>query len=54
MQEIASNSPPVPTVLHRFLKVLNKRVKEPLKGTLFDIWIAEPVKKYYISAKRLE
>ena len=54
IKDIASRAPPVPSFLHGFLEILNKRVKEPLKGTLFDRWVAEPAKKLYISAKRLD
>jgi hypothetical protein len=54
IKEIASRAPPVPSFLHAVLEILNKRVKAPLEGTIFDRWVAEPAKKLYISAKRLE
>lgn len=52
LQEIAANAPPVGGLTEPFVIWLEENIRLPLEGTLFDQWIALPIKEYYIAAKR--
>lgn len=53
MKEAASKAPPIKTsVIEPVLIVLETYVRKPLEGTLFDQWVASPLKEYYVAAKR--
>lgn len=53
IQQVALNSPPISTTLiEPTLLFLENNVRKPLEHTWFDIWIASPVKQFYIAAKR--
>lgn len=54
LQEIAANAPPVGGLTEPFVIWLEENIRLPLEGTLFDQWIALPIKEYYIAAKRRE
>lgn len=54
LQEIAANAPPVGGLTEPFVKWLEENIRLPLEGTVFDQWIALPIKEYYIAAKRRE
>jgi len=51
--EAAKDAPPIKTsIVEPTLIFLENNVRKPLENTWFDIWIAKPLKEYYISAKR--
>jgi hypothetical protein len=52
LQTIASEAPVIPNFTQPVVEWLEKNVRKPLEGTLFDTWIATPAKEYYITAKR--
>lgn len=54
MDRAASNAPPPPKALHTILQWLDKHVRTPLQGSVFDKWIATPAKEYYKACKRME
>ena len=54
LQEIAANAPPVGGLTEPFVKWLEENIRLPLEGTVFDQWIALPLKEYNIAAKRRE
>lgn len=54
LQEIAANAPPVGGLTEPLVIWLEENIRIPLEGTLFDQWIALPIKEYYIAAKRRE
>ncbi|MDA7839102.1 hypothetical protein N9A45_02090 [bacterium] len=53
MERAASNAPPPPKVLHTILQWLDKHVREPMQGSVFDTWVATPAKEYYKACKRM-
>jgi len=54
VKKIATDGPPLTGAIHSILVWLEKNVRQPLEGTVFDKWIATPAKEYYIITKRLE
>jgi hypothetical protein len=53
LKEAASNSPPISAhIIEPTLIFLENNVRKPLENTWFDVWIASPLKEYYITAKR--
>lgn len=53
IKKAASNSPPVSApIIEPTLIFLENNVRKPLENTWFDVWIATPLKEYYIAAKR--
>jgi|TARA_B110000858_G_scaffold60376_1_gene70265 hypothetical protein len=54
MKDIAGSAPPISSVFHGLLKLLDTNLKKPMEGTVVDMYLFEPVKQYYISAKRLD
>lgn len=53
MKQAASKAPPIKTsTIEPVLVVMENYIRKPLEGTLFDKWIASPLKQYYIAAKR--
>ena len=53
MKDLASRAPPLPP-LEPLLKFMERYIRKPLEGTLFDTWIATPAKNYYIACKRMD
>jgi hypothetical protein len=53
LKKIARDAPPVQTnLIEPTLVYLERYVRKPLEGSWFDVWIATPMKEYYIMAKR--
>ena len=53
LKEAASNSPPISAnIIEPTLIFLENNVRKPLENTWFDVWVASPLKEYYIAAKR--
>ena len=53
LKEAASNSPPISAhIIEPTLIFLENNVRKPLENTWFDVWVASPLKEYYITAKR--
>ena len=53
LKEAASRSPPIAApIIEPALIFLENNVRKPLEDTWFDVWIASPLKEYYIAAKR--
>ena len=53
IKKIAKDAPPVQTsLIEPTLIYLENNIRKPLEGSWFDIWIAKPMKEYYITAKR--
>ena len=53
LKQAASSAPPINgKVLEPVLILMEKYIRKPLEGTLFDKWIASPMKQYYIAARR--
>ena len=53
LKEAAYNSPPISAhIIEPTLIFLENNVRKPLENTWFDVWVASPLKEYYIAAKR--
>lgn len=52
IKDIARDAPPAGPWAEPIVIWLEKNVRKPLEGSLFDKWIASPAKEFYIASKR--
>ena len=52
IKDIARGAPPTGPWIDPVVIWLEKYIRKPLEGTLFDNWIASPAKELYIASKR--